>query len=94
MAGSVVHTRHHILHRAQMLELRSWDTPVIRQPCQELGLDPEVVGNSAALGVLVEVVLAEFLQLPAPVPSTSHLAKTDRIHSMEAAVEGAVAAVR
>ena len=86
----MVHTRRHIPHRAQMLELRSWDTPVIHQPCQELGVDPEEAGNSAALGVLAAVVLAEFLQLPAPVPSTSHLAKTDRIHSMEAAVEGAV----
>ena len=88
----MVHTRRHIPHRAQMLELRSWDTPVNHQPCQELGVDPEEADNSAALGALAAVVLAEFLQLPAPVPSTSHLAKTDRIHSMEAAV--AVVAAR
>ena len=88
----MVHTRRHIPHRAQMLELRSWDTPVNHQPCQELGVDPEEADNSAALGVLAEVVLAGCLQLPAPVPSTSHLAKTDRIHSMEAAV--AVVAAR
>ena len=87
----MVHTRRHIPHRAQMLELRSWDTPVIHQPCQELGVDPEVVDNSAALGVLVEVVLAEFLQLPAPVQSTYRLAKTGRIHLMAVVVEAVAA---
>ena len=87
----MVHTRRHIPHRAQMLELRSWDTPVIHQPCQELGVDPEEADNSAALGALAAVVLAEFLQLPAPVPSTSHLAKTGRIHLTAAAVEAVVA---
>ena len=87
----MVHTRRHIPHRAQMLELRSWDTPVNHQPCQELGVDPEEADNSAASGVLVEVVLAEFLQLPAPVPSTYGLAKTGRIHLMAVVVEAVAA---